>query len=442
VIRVRGIVLAASAGAAFALASCVTEKPAPAAGRAVPPRPAGSAPASAALPPGPVATPAAGAAQSTVRLRLAIRPLGSVPYDGQVLPLVSPDGRFLATQTGLAPSWELILAVPGVTETPGVRPLVYDLSQQPAAEVAPANPLPPGLMLGRSADTRGYLVENPRPDGSRWIGRVDWLTGEVAWAANDAAVNAHATLTPDGSVVWSRRSTGAGDEARSELVVRSAEGVATLADPDWSFMFPTIGDDPGLVFCFAVGRSSMELIAVRLRTGDGPPRFGAVVSRRVFSRQPDAALAYQSIASAQTPPPTPATPPVGLAFFNPTAGRMAEWDAKSGVVSLLPERSVAAVRAAGLAPGGFFVTTEGGLVFSPDLEGDKTNPDGTAKPRPAPGSLFDLPNIVRATRSPVAPIIMMGPLRDSSEPRLAIIAAAPAPPEPPAQAGGESSRPR
>lgn len=356
-----------------------------------------------------------------------------MPYDGQVLPLVSPDGRFLATQTGLPPSWDLILAVPGVRETSGVRPIVYDLTQQPAAEVSPSNALPTGLMLGRSADMRGYLVESPRDDGSRWIGRADWVTGEVAWAARDDAVNAHATFTQDGSVVWSRRPVG---EARAELVVRSGGGVTTLSDPDWSFMFPTIGDDPGLVFCFAAGKGSMELIAVRLRTDDGPPRFGAVVSRRVFSRQADAALAYQSIASAQTPPATPATPPVGLAFFNPTAGRMAEWDAKSGVVSLLPERSVAAVRAAGLAPGGFFVTTANGLVFSPDLEGDKTNPDGTAKPRPAPGSLFDLPNIVRATRSERMPIVMMGPLRDSGDPRLAIIAAASGPPT---QAGGDDS---
>lgn len=409
-----------------ALASCVTET--------VKPRSSGSAlrsattPSDAKLPSGPVASPSTSAQNSTSRLRIQIRPLGSVPYDGQVLPLVSPDGRFLVTQTGLAPSWDVVLAEPGVRGVPSGRPLVYDLTKQPMIEVSPAESLPFGLMIGRSCDTTGYLVESPKADGSRWIGKADWITGQVAWAAQDNAVNAHATLTQDGSVVWSRRAVEA-TEARFELVVRSGSGTTTLSDPAWSFMFPTVGDDPGLIFAFAVGADSMELVAIRLQTQGGAPRFGSVVSRRVFSRRPDAALAYQSIASAQTPPPLPATPPIGLVFFNPAAGRMAEWDAKSGAVALLPEQSIAAVRCGLLAEGGFFATTAKGLVFAPDMVGAASNPDGTPRSRPTPAPLFDIPNIARATKNVEAPLILVGPLRDSSEPRLAVIAAVAAPSE-------------
>lgn len=408
-------------GLALAAGGCVTEEPVRK-GRTPPPNPQ----ASAQLPSGPVAAPSQGVQRSTARLRIQIRPLGSVPYDGQVLPLISPDGRFLATQSGMAPSWEALLAVPGQRSVPSCRNLVYDLTQQPMVEVSPSEPSPVGTVLGRSCDTTGYLVECLRPDGARWIGKADWVTGNVAWAASDNMVNAHATLTQDGSVVWSRRPVS-GEDARFDLIVKSSGGVTRLSDPDWSFMFPTVGDDPGLIFAFAVGRQSMDLIAVRLDTGNGAPRFGSVVSRRVFARQADAALAYQAIASAQTPPPTPARPPVGLVFYNPAVGRMSEWDAKSGAVGLLPEESVAAVRGALLEEGGFFVTTAKGLVFAPDLSGPPIKADGTPNVRPLPAPLFDIPNVARATLNPQAPLILVGPLRDAASPRLAVIAATAAP---------------
>ena len=43
---------------------------------------------------------------------IAIWGLGSVSYDMAVLPLVSPDGRFLAVESGVAPTWPMLLAKP------------------------------------------------------------------------------------------------------------------------------------------------------------------------------------------------------------------------------------------------------------------------------------------------------------------------------------------
>lgn len=383
------------------------------------------------LPKGPVATPAKTLGGTTVRLRLMIRPLGSIPYDGQVLPLVSPDGRFIATQSGLAPAWETLLAAPNSQSPQGVRPIVYDLANQPLAEVAPAESPPVGVILGRSADTTGFLVEWPRPDGSRWVGKMNWVGQQISWLTRDRDVHAHATLTRDGAVLWSHRAFG---EPRFELLLKGKSGqTAVFSDPNLSLMFPTIGDDPNLVFVFAMTeKGGMEWLAIRIATA-GQAAFGSIVTRRLVSNQADAALAFQMVAASQTPPVAPATPPVGLTFYNPSLGRMVEWDTRSGQLSVLPEKSVAAVRVPGLAQGGYFVTTEKGLVFSADPE-PRTTPEGAIRPRPQPAPLFDLPNIARATLVPDRPLIMVGPIRDSSEPRLAVIAASPAPEDPPTPA--------
>ena len=326
--------------------------------------------------------------------------------------------------------WETILAAPNATSPQGVRPVVYDLANQPLAEVAPAESPPMGVILGRSADSTGFLVEWPRPDGSRWVGKMNWVNQQIAWLTRDNDVNAHATLTRDGTVIWSHRRFG---DQRFELLIKGKSGqTAVFSDPNLSLMFPTIGDDPTLVFAFALSeKGGMDWLAIRIATSGGQAAFGSVVSRRLVSNLADAALAFQMIAASQTPPVAPATPPVGLAFYNPSLGRMVEWDTRTGQLSVMPERSVAAVRVPGLAQGGYFVTTEKGLAFSADPE-PRLSPEGSLRPRPSAAPLFDLPNIARATLTPEWPLIMVGPIRDSAEPRLAVIAASPAPEDPPA----------
>ncbi|MFN5946280.1 MAG: hypothetical protein ACK46I_14475, partial [Phycisphaerae bacterium] len=46
----------------------------------------------------------------TSRVQVAVVPLGVISYDGQTLPLVSPDGRFIAVQQGQPPAWQTVLA--------------------------------------------------------------------------------------------------------------------------------------------------------------------------------------------------------------------------------------------------------------------------------------------------------------------------------------------
>src|SRR6185503_18951506 len=94
------------------------------------------------------------------------------------------------------------------------------------------------LILGRSADMQGFLVESPRQDGSRWIGKATWDSGEITWLVQDDYVNAFASLGPGGQLAWSRRAK-VGDHF--DLVVRDESGEWTLpadgtdwAMPSWS----------------------------------------------------------------------------------------------------------------------------------------------------------------------------------------------------------------
>ncbi|MEO1059373.1 MAG: hypothetical protein AAFY28_20905, partial [Actinomycetota bacterium] len=61
----------------------------------------------------PIASPAFAARVVNSRVLAEVGVRGTVPFDGQVLPLISPDGRYVATQTGEAPTWPTLLAERG-----------------------------------------------------------------------------------------------------------------------------------------------------------------------------------------------------------------------------------------------------------------------------------------------------------------------------------------
>ncbi len=176
------------------------------------------------------ATPAinhpAGTSQ-TMQVVAEVLPLGSVPYDNLVLPLLNPDGRYVAVQTGAPPTWPTILAESAAEVPTATRIEIHELDWREG--IKPQDRKPPTLiatlgepaLLGRSGDADGFLIESPRPDGSRWIGKVSWSKGEVQWLVTGADVNAFADLGPAGQLAWSRRSI---DSTRFELVVRLTPG--------------------------------------------------------------------------------------------------------------------------------------------------------------------------------------------------------------------------
>src|SRR5690606_7506270 len=72
---------------------------------------------------------------------------------------------------------------------------------------------------------RGFLVESPRPDGSRWIGFADWKTGSLDWLIRDDQVNAHAVLAPNNALAFTRRRDAS---SPSELVFLPAPSQITM----------------------------------------------------------------------------------------------------------------------------------------------------------------------------------------------------------------------
>lgn len=414
----------------LALGACVVEREGPSRGLASRPTagatsignlsdslaarpPAGPA---ASLPAGPVATPVPGQPLNS-HVVIEVKPLGSVGYDGQVLPLVSPDGRLLAVQEGEAPPWPALLAAPEAQPLTSSRLGVYDLAGDSLSRVDLPE-LPPGLMLGRGADDRGFLVECPRVDASRWIGRVAWASGRVEWLAQGGVVNAHALLTPAGDLLYTRREIGSDHAA---LVLRRADGTESVRiEPDASYEMPLVSESGQFAFAFLRLPDRLDVEAIRLsEESPGRWRLGATTSRRQVVRTTDPAMPYQLAVGAPGPLPLRAessapAPDDRGAFFHPLLKRMALLDPRSGELTLLPPESFATVHWPGLQ-GGYFSTTPSDLVFSPDL------PQGAPADRRADARVLATPLVARRTLDPLRHLIVVGPARGDPN-RLAISA--------------------
>lgn len=129
--------------------------------------------------PGPVAAPATAARSTNSAAKISLEPLGIIPYDGLVLPLVSPDGRYLATQTGEAPTWEVMLGEPGAAPPRSTSIEVYDLASMPATKVELQAPLSGELVLGFNADAAGFFLFRPGADANRKRVRLSYTTWET-----------------------------------------------------------------------------------------------------------------------------------------------------------------------------------------------------------------------------------------------------------------------
>jgi hypothetical protein len=182
------------------------------------------------------------------------RPFGSIPSDGVTLPVLSPNGRYMAVQTGVAPDLATALARPGQRPPLASRIAMYRIDPRGLVRLGESDG---GLVLGRNADDRGVLVEGPRPDGTRWIGRLDWSNLEPEWLVQDGNVNAFAALGADGTLAYSSRPI---ERRLFDLVVRKGDSVRRLdGDGTRSFLFPACTADASTVFAFVLRDGILEL---------------------------------------------------------------------------------------------------------------------------------------------------------------------------------------
>lgn len=201
----------------------------------------------------------------TNRVIAGVRPLGSVPNDNMTLPLVSPDLRRVVTQTGASPTPETLLARPEASVPVATRLEVYTLDmrndidgKKGETRHAPVRAfrIEEPAILGRSCDAKGFLIESPREDGSRWIGRASWDTGEITWLVQDDSVNAFASLGPGGQLAWARR---AKTTDHFELVVRNDSGEWSVPAGGEDRVMPSWSVNGEHLFVFRVEAASLAI---------------------------------------------------------------------------------------------------------------------------------------------------------------------------------------
>lgn len=323
------------------------------------------------LPNGPIAEPVVGSTFAT-DVQVEVQSFGRVAYDGQALPVSSPDGGFIAIPDGVPPTWASILAEPEAQAPTSLRISIFRSDRPPLTSVRPAEPLPAGLILGRAADSQGFLVEMPRPDGARWIGKVDWATGRLGWLVQGPDCCAHAVFDVVGNLLFTRRTPGG---RVTSLVLRTPAGRESTKEPlGGGYAYPCAVDSAEVVYAFRLSRTGTELETIRVdRTDAQMPRLADTRHSWRISSQPDGLIAHQM--ASTTPAVWPRTPEsLGgleggdydvLTAFDPRKARMVRFNWKTGGIEALTAQSIAACAAPLLPRPGYFCTAAAGLVFIP-----------------------------------------------------------------------------
>jgi hypothetical protein len=254
--------------------------------------------------------------------RLDLRPLGSIPTDRVTLPVLSPDGRHLAVQTGVAPDLATALARTGQRPPLASRIALYRIGPGSIVRLGETDG---GLVLGRAADDRGVLVESPRPDGTRWIGRIAWEgeLDEIEWLVQDGQVNAFATLGPRGELAYSARDPL---EPRFDLVVRGAGGLRRLSGEGVrSLVQPVFSPDGSTIWFLALRDGVVELASADPSSGDALRQSltRAFVTDRGDDETAARMVAPQGVRDGATDD--------GWIVYHPALGGLARWNAIDGV---------------------------------------------------------------------------------------------------------------
>jgi len=265
-------------------------------------------------------------------LSVDLRPLGLVPTDGYTLPLLSPDGRLMAVQTGTVPDLATLLARPQQSTPIASRIAMYRVEPRGLVRLGETAT---GLVLGRSADARGFLVESPRPDGSRWIGRHPWGGDEPEWLVQNGDVNAFGVLGPNGSLAYATR--GRVDRGFT-LVVRGEDRSARLpSEGVRDYLFPTFSADGSRVFALSLRDGILEFVAVD-PTSDESMRQSA--TRALVSDRANDEMAMQMVAPQGARDGADGDDWV---LFHPSLGSLVRWNPVDGV-RVFAGRPVAAGR--------------------------------------------------------------------------------------------------
>jgi len=248
----------------------------------------------------------------------AIRPLGSVPYDGFALPIVSPNGKSAATQEGSPPPWSTVLAQANAPGLGNTSVSIYELGWN-SSEASLFKQINQPAMLGRSCDYNGFLIESPRNDGSRWIGYVSWNTGIIRWLVADEQVNAFAALGPNGQLAWSRRSVD-GEHFDLEVKIDDLEWAMISQGEDW--LMPQWSGRGNGLFVFRLENGMLQ--ATYLDASNSNEANKSIKHLKLMS-QATIRDAYQCLAATISTSSSNNNTIEHLVFFHPRSLRLALW---------------------------------------------------------------------------------------------------------------------
>ena len=330
--------------------------------------------------------------------------IGTIDTRGRITPLTSPDGLWVATETGPVIPANSLLAVTNaqIPVNNGVQITKVDGTN---STLTTQHVLSSPLLLGQSADAEGFLVEQPRINGSRWIGKVAWETGEIDWLVKDDKVNAFGSLGPQGELAWCTRDI---NEPAFSLAIRFPDGeeIGIAANggewlmPSWSTRSSRIS-----VF-FLADDGIMSILSLDCRTPalvtQQPKRHDLMTG----GNRQDAYQARQSHPVIQGSPPTPLEE---VLFYHPTLDAIYLWLPMSALKTppfALSAESLVATKDPGSL--GYLVGTRNDLRWQ-----DPDNRNVFVRVRYGP-------SIPRVTTSKVTPYLLFIPGSNGMEVRAMI----------------------
>ncbi len=275
-----------------------------------------------------------------IRFQANLQSLCDIPYDSFMLPIVSPDSRYVATVTGLSPGAPTRLAESGAPSPLGTSIEVWRLDQATNA-CSVAYRIPPPMLLGRSADKSGFIVESPLPDGSRDIGKVDWESGQLEWLVKDGNVNAFATFGRNGELAWCSRPV---DASGFTLVIREPGGrELDLSSQGGNWYFPSWSNQADRLYAFWIAPSGM----IKLATMNTESPDSMLSSLRDINIMPGGSveLASQAVAAHPVIHGVPGNEHEDYIFYHPGERRVVVWNPDESETSLpfvLLDQAVAA----------------------------------------------------------------------------------------------------
>ncbi len=273
-------------------------------------------------------------------VRFQFAHLKTVEYDGFALPILSPDGCSAAIQISSSADWPTLLASVDSGVPDAGRIAIAPLCAKTDAIAGEETNAPlldvvgNDLLLGRSADSEGFLVESPRVDGARWIGKVAWQGGEPTWLVSDEHVNAFASLGPTGELAWCHRRR---EVEKFSLLVKRGEAIHEIPPPqDGLWLAPSFSADGKFLYALRLRDGVLSACAF--------PISGTISTTPIISIdlswRADVRMAYQTVIPLRT---GGESYDPRFYFFHPRFGRIAIWNPSNNRIALTSPNCSAAI---------------------------------------------------------------------------------------------------